>query len=566
VSEARDCEDLGPEITALVRGELAPAEEAPVRAHLASCPACAALAGDVGRLRAAAAARPVPAPAAGARARLGAALDAAWAEEEARDRARGPLLRLLDRAGCRYAESRGARFLSYSLALHAAAAVLLGFYLGVLPGRGGLPAPGPLEVSQETPLPPIDPEDVPGPPPLPSSPGESAGLRIPDVGTDWVPVRPFVGTGPTLPPEDPADLAASLRLYPNADFRSFATGRFHAGLRGERLARAWGAEQAPRVALSVERGLRWLSGTQDADGTWPSGRAGDPKPQRDRFRGGVTGVSLLALLGDGRGAMRPGPFAPVARAAIEALVRSQDAGTGLLGGFAGGAANDRPMCNHGPALAALSEAYGLDYGLYAAATRAALATSVEKAVAATLAAQRPDGSFGYVPGARQGDASVTLMQVQALGAARRAGFAVDDAALRRAGAWISARIGPDGRLAYRELGDRAADATLTAEALPEAALLGIPAEVRDRMAAAVAAESRSTDLAGRVLFRTALLEAAAADPSRLPLGPDAARTTLAQQSEAGLFPAGTDRYALAAGDALATARTLRALTAPYRAP
>ncbi len=92
----------------------------------------------------------------------------------------------------------------------------------------------------------------------------------------------------------------------------------------------------------------------------------------------------------------------------------------------------------------------------------------------------------------------------------------------------------------------------------------MPAAIRERMTGAVLAEARGADLAGRVLFRSALLEAAAADPAGLPLGPEAARAALDVQTLPGSFLSAADRYARPAGDALATARTLRALTAPYR--
>jgi len=305
---------------------------------------------------------------------------------------------------------------------------------------------------------------------------------------------------------------------------------------------------------------------QVPSGSWASGRPGDPKAQRDRFRGGVTGLCTLAYLGDGRTALRPGAYAKNVRDAVTALVRSQDPASGLLGGFGSARANDRPMCNHGPALAALAEAYGLDYGLLPKETRAQLAGVVEKALEATIRSQLADGSFGYGPGARQGDSSVTLLQVEALEAARRAGFAVDGDAVRRAGAWLAARVGPDGRLGYRAAGDRSRDATLTAEALPLATGIGVDEGVRARMLAAVLEEAKGGSLDGRILFRASLLEAVSSsgDPGARSLAPAAARSSGDSQAASGAVPAEGDRYAAAAGDALSTARTVRALTAAYR--
>jgi hypothetical protein len=562
------CDAMGPEVTALSRGELTPAEEAAVRAHVAACPACAALAADAARIRAAAAARAVPPGDPAARTRLAAALDRAVAEADALERSRGPVARFAILAGRRWSESRKVRFLSYSLAVHAAAAVFLAVRLSLLEGPTRPEVERVTEVAVGEPLPPpYDDPLAPGTLGEPS-PRPPAPVRIPiEVDTPW----PMTGgSGPSREPgspfPDPPETAGGMRLYPGEEFRAFAAPRFRSD-RATRLAAAWGPVEGKRAALTVERGMQYLARVQDADGTWASGRDGDPKDQRDRFRGGVTGICTLAFLGDGRTARRPGDYAVVVRSALTALVRSQDPKSGLLGAFGPPRANDRPLCNHAPALEALAEAYGLDYGMLPRETRDMLAGVVDRAVKATVDAQLADGSFGYKPGAAHGDSSVTLMQVEALEAARRAGFKVDAQALRRAGAWIAQRIGEDGRVGYRTPGDRSQDATLTAQALPHAASLGIPEDVRARMAGAVAAEAKTGALDDRILFRAALLEAVAGshDPESRAQGPAAARSANDSQEGTGSLAAGRDRYAAAAGDALATARTVRALTAPYRA-
>lgn len=559
---------MGPEVTALSRGELTPAEEAAVRAHLAACPACAVLAGDVARIRAAAAARAVPPGDPAARVRLAANLDRAVAEADALERSRGPVARFVVLAGRRWSESRKVRFLSYSLAVHAAAAVFLAVRLSLIEGVTRTEEARFTEVAVGEPLPPpYDDPLAPGTLGAPS-PRSAGPVRIPiEVETPW----PMSGNSlparePGSPFPDPPETAGGMRLYPGEEFRAFAAPRFRADLRASRLAAAWGPVEGKRAALTVERGMQYLARVQDADGTWASGRAGDPKDQRDRFRGGVTGICTLAFLGDGRTARRPGDYAVVVRSALTALVRSQDPKSGLLGAFGPARANDRPLCNHAPALEALAEAYGLDYGMLPKETRTQLARVVDRAVKATVDSQLADGSFGYKPGAAHGDSSVTLMQLEALEAARRAGFKVDALALRRAGAWIAQRIGDDGRVGYRTPGDRSQDATLTAQALPLAASLGIPEDVRARMAGAVAAEAMAGDLGDRILFRAALLEAVAGslDAEARAQGPAAARSANDSQEGTGSLAAGRDRYAAAAGDALATARTLRALTAPYR--
>ncbi len=562
------CPTMEVEVVALARGELSPAEAAPVRAHLAACTSCAALAADVAAVRAAAAARPAPVQDGASRTRLLAALDAAWdqveAEEAARARSRGPVLRLLDQAGRRYAESRRFRFLTLSLAAHAAAAVALTVYL--VGGGGTERGSDPLTISTGVVLPPPYPEEDPIAPPTVRVPVEGypplsgIDLALPDPGS------PLFGREPSPVYLDPLEGAGSRSLYPTAEFTASASGRFRsADMRARRLAAAWGEERVTGVRRSVEVALRYLEQTQEPDGTWASGSPGDPAPQRDRFRGGTTGVVLSAYLADGRTALRQGSFSSTVGKAVAALARSPDPRTGLLGTFASGAANDRPLCNHGPALGALAEYYGLDWRFLTEATRTGLESIIEKGVAATLKAQLADGSFGYAPGARSGDASVTLLQVEALEAARVAGFEVGDA-LDRAAAWLCQRIGADGRLGYHAAGDRGSDATLTAGALALGRVLDLPAEVRERMLAEVLGEAASTDLSGRVLFRSSLLEVLAARSAAGPAAPAGAAVdgALRSQTRSGSFPARTDTWARAAGDALSTARTVRALTAPYR--
>ena len=252
MSEARDgCEAMGPEVTALVRGELFPAEEAAIRAHVASCAACGALAEDVRRISAAAAARHAPSPDAASRARLARALDAAWSEADAAARARGPALRLLDRAARRYAESRPVRFLAWSVAGHAAAAVVLGLWLA-FPRDGGVPAEPTgraIEIATE-PLPPPY-EDDPIRAPAQPRPTEIRGIANIDT-PPWIPAENFARGPLGAPPiDDPVDLKFSLKLYPNAESRDFARGRYRRDLREKAMAGAWGPVEGPNAALSV---------------------------------------------------------------------------------------------------------------------------------------------------------------------------------------------------------------------------------------------------------------------------------------------------------------------------
>ncbi|MHC4821450.1 MAG: zf-HC2 domain-containing protein, partial [Planctomycetota bacterium] len=446
------------DLTALARGELESADAAIVRSHLDGCASCASLLEEIQQVLTLTAARPAPSFDTAARTRLLDTLDDLLDEEEAPRR--GRVLPMLDRAASVYASSRSVRFLTLSVGVHAAAAVLLGIWLQVAPdsplARAIRPDrsepvdvaraydPYPLEKGPDALLPPeLDRDRVPSygqlPLPLPENPWGGFGSRdrrLPDL---------------------PDGLEAGpLRLFPNEEFRSWAAGRFRTD-RVRRLKAAWGDDAAPRTEKAVERALSWLAWNQGEDGTWTAGPQGASRRANERFRVGVTAEALRALMADGQTAYRAGAYDEVVRRGLDALLRSADEKTGVFSD----ASSDRPFCNHGPALAALSEAYGLDYGLLPDDVRNRLRTAIERGVTASLAAQQDDGSFGYHAEDPRGDTSVTLLQVDGLEAARRAGFEVDAEVLTRAGIFVARRMDEKGRLGYEKTGDRATDATLT---------------------------------------------------------------------------------------------------------
>jgi hypothetical protein len=228
------------------------------------------------------------------------------------------------------------------------------------------------------------------------------------------------------------------------------------------------------VDRSLAGALRWLAKRQEADGSWPSGA------DYPGYREGVTGLALLAFLGDGHSVHRGNHRATVARGI--AWLRSRQGEDGRIGDpdFA------RPMYGHAIATLALLEAWALDYELRQ--DRRSLQREIGRAVRFILAAQKADGGWRYRPRAgaedrSAGDASVTIWQLLALELARDGGFEVPGEAIVRAREFLRSRTRTeDGAQGYQEApGDgRTADATLTAGVLACSRALGLPREDVER--------------------------------------------------------------------------------------
>ncbi|HOX37503.1 MAG TPA: HEAT repeat domain-containing protein [Candidatus Brocadiia bacterium] len=133
---------------------------------------------------------------------------------------------------------------------------------------------------------------------------------------------------------------------------------------------------------------------------------------------GVTGLALMAFLGDGR-THRHGDSKEVIRKGLDYLMRSQ----GEDGRFPGG------MYHQGIATHALIEAYGL--------TRdPAIGRVAQKSVNFICWAQQPDAAWRYEPRSPVSDMSVTSWQCMALQSAHRAALVVPAQNLIWAKRWI----------------------------------------------------------------------------------------------------------------------------------
>lgn len=155
------------------------------------------------------------------------------------------------------------------------------------------------------------------------------------------------------------------------------------------------------IHLAIERGLRWLHTHQDQDGKWDAdgfvkhdrrGRAdGAGNPVHDV---GITGLALLAFLGDGS-TTKKGPYKEVVQKAV-AWLRTQQGRNGLFGTRA----SHDFIYDHAIASFAMCEAYGLSKD-------ETLKASAQEGINYLESHRNPYAVWRYQPRDNDNDISVT---------------------------------------------------------------------------------------------------------------------------------------------------------------
>jgi hypothetical protein len=249
------------------------------------------------------------------------------------------------------------------------------------------------------------------------------------------PLPPEMPVAPLAPPPLPAVPGAAPHLTagpsPLPDHVSGPSERF--GFRRDPTRRKMHLARGGTTASldAIGRGLECLASHQTkGTGAWPV--AGNWANGREAWGScAVTGLAVLALLGDGHVWTGPpdaaDPKGDLGRAAglgVRYLVGSQDA-SGRIG-----PAKDQYMYNHGIATAALAEAYAMS-GL------PQLKPPAQKAISFLARSQRPNGGWDYTADdGKRSDMSVTVWQLTALDAARRAGLDVPTEAFVNAQSFV----------------------------------------------------------------------------------------------------------------------------------
>ncbi|MHC4778276.1 MAG: anti-sigma factor family protein, partial [Planctomycetota bacterium] len=446
-----DCESVREEIVAHLRGELDSEKSANVEAHANGCPACRAEIERISEffvsIREATSMEPTPGFREGV-------LQVIRAE-----RVHAPSSRRVARPSRLMTaflreRIRNAPILMAAIAVHAAALLILaGIYLPVRiihpgdaqiePGLSGkVLEPEQLVEAAETAL-----------------PEEFGGLRDPFERDPALPSFPWPpekdlevekDPGPRPRPghyPDPRDFGEKLVNGPTrAEVLAWFGTRFDAEKKAHAV-RAMGAEgTGPMIA----RGLEWLARIQGENGGF------DPVPfgGKSHFETGITGLALLAFLGDGNSLTR-GQYRSNVERGIAYLMEIQDPETGRFGPSSG-----NYMYNHGIALQAVCEAAGMTAADRASRGRrlSVLLQAARRGVAYLLATQDDRGGWGYTTRDSESDTSVTAWPVANFKTALELGIVTAartpevEKALRRAAGWFRSVTLHSGAVGYRKKG------------------------------------------------------------------------------------------------------------------
>jgi prenyltransferase beta subunit len=214
------------------------------------------------------------------------------------------------------------------------------------------------------------------------------------------------------------------------------------------LCRGWAAEEAnpelsagelitPATGKSIERGVAYLAGRQQEDGSLGSG-------------GYSRNVAVCALAGmsfmSSGSTPGRGPFGRNARACVEYLLACSKE-SGFL--ESEDSSSHGPMYGHGFATLFLAEAYGMFL-------RDDLREKLQRAVDLIVGTQNPEGGWRYQPMPRDADISVTVCQVMALRAARNAGIHVPAETIDRSIDYVKRCQNSDGGFMYMAQGGQSA--------------------------------------------------------------------------------------------------------------
>jgi hypothetical protein len=204
---------------------------------------------------------------------------------------------------------------------------------------------------------------------------------------------------------------------------------------GDIVPRAHPPEITRETQAAVDKGLRYLAGTQNRDGSWRTqGSAGD-------YPVAMTALAGLALLAGGNTPTQ-GPYAKNVSAAISFLLRSARR-DGLIAQLE---EESHSMHGHGFATLFLAECYGMEEDPQ---RQGQIRLALQRAIELTARSQSAAGGWLYTPDSGGDEGSVTITQVQAMRAARNAGIAVPKAVIDKAMKYLERSVNDDGGIRYQ---------------------------------------------------------------------------------------------------------------------
>lgn len=190
----------------------------------------------------------------------------------------------------------------------------------------------------------------------------------------------------------------------------------------------------PETQAAIDRGLAFLAGVQNRDGSWAN-RAG-----AEGFPVAMTALSGVAFLMDGN-TTTTGRYAENVERALRFILGSQTP-TGLI---AREAVESRPMFGHGFSLLFLGELHGM---VESPQRQREIQDVLRRGVILTARSQSPLGGWIYTPDSRGDEGSVTITQVQGLRSCRNSGVEVPKDLIDNAMKYLDRSQNPDGGIAY----------------------------------------------------------------------------------------------------------------------
>ncbi|MCP3977803.1 MAG: terpene cyclase/mutase family protein, partial [bacterium] len=332
---------------------------------------------------------------------------------------------------------RHAPWLFASASAHAIAILLLWV---LIPPEAQRSAPKPIEVvdtTRERVEPIVKPEKIKTKPEDPIEDLTLVDIDIPLENDADVPVE--------IPTDTPQSAFDDDQWNKAVGLGGGATGRGSNHI-GDRI----GHRAPTAITPRIEASLSWLARHQDADGRWDCDQfmkhdlekhgALCDGPGNAVHDVGITGLALLAFLGDGH-SMRAGRYEDTVRRSVLWL-REQQQDNGLFGQTT----SQDFIYDHAIAAYAMCEAYGMSqYKL--------LRNTAQRGLDYLESHRNPYGVWRYQPRGGDDDTSVTGWAIMALESGKHFGLQVNQNALQNSAVWLDRVAGPDGRHGYTKAGE-----------------------------------------------------------------------------------------------------------------